>query len=133
MATAKKWLGAISPALCVTMPWRSWSVSQANATGNLSFNCINLCMAYLEDGSILILPSQSKDIKLKVLSTESSSVEVPFFNKENFNYSVSDGLVFFSQWKTDALINESTAKIVNVTFEYILESDLKDVKIKTIP
>ena len=31
----------------------------------------------------------------KVLSTESSSVEVPFFNKENFNYSVSDGLVFF--------------------------------------
>jgi hypothetical protein len=69
----------------------------------------------------------------KVLSTESSSVEVPFFNKENFNYSVSDGLVFFSQWKTDALINESTAKIVNVTFEYILESDLKDVKIKTIP
>ena len=40
----------------------------------------------------------------KILSTESSRVEVPFFNKENFNYSVSDGLVFFSQWKTDALM-----------------------------
>ena len=69
----------------------------------------------------------------KVLSTETSSVEVPFFNEESFNFSVSEGLTFFSQWKSNGLINEDSAKLVNIKYNSITESDLKDIKKNTIP
>ena len=52
----------------------------------------------------------------KVLSTETSKLEVPFFNKENFNFSVSDGLTFFAQWKSDNYIDEASPKLVNVNY-----------------
>jgi len=69
----------------------------------------------------------------KLLSTETSSFEVPFFNKENFNFSVSKGLTFFSQWKTEGYINESSAKLVNVKYTTILKEQLNDIKLETIP
>jgi hypothetical protein len=82
--------------------------------------------------------SQSKDFAIKWsgtinLSTETSQVEVPFFNKENFNFSVSNGLTFFSEWKTGGYIDENSAKLVNIRYETILKEDLKGVKQYTIP
>jgi hypothetical protein len=82
--------------------------------------------------------SQTKDFVIiwngtETLSTETSSVEVPSFNKENFNFSVSKGLTFFSQWQTNLFINESTVKLVNVSYEPISVIDLKDIKRNTIP
>ena len=82
--------------------------------------------------------SQTKDFVIKwegtkTLSTETSSVEVPFFNKENFNFSVSNGLTFFSEWKAGGYIDETSAKIVNVKYETISNADLKGVKQHTIP
>ena len=82
--------------------------------------------------------SQTKDFVIKwdgtkTLSTETSSLEVPYFNKESFNFSVSNGLTFFSQWETDLYINENTVKLVNVNYVPISVLDLKDVKQNTIP
>jgi hypothetical protein len=82
--------------------------------------------------------SQTKDFVIKwegtqTLSTETSSVDVPFFNKENFNFSVSNGLTFFSEWKENGFIDENSAEIVNVKYEVISITDLKDVKQQTIP
>jgi len=82
--------------------------------------------------------SQTKDFVIKwegtkTLSTETSSIEVPFFNKENFNFSVSHGLTFFSEWKADGYIDENSAKIVNVKYETISTEYLKGVKQYTIP
>ncbi|MNE32538.1 hypothetical protein D3C80_1261550 [compost metagenome] len=53
----------------VTMPWRSWSGSQAKATSKRSRRPIRPCMAYGEDGSMRICPSQSTHMKRKVGST----------------------------------------------------------------
>ena len=69
----------------------------------------------------------------KELSTETSKVEVPFFDKENFNFSVSKGLTFFSQWKENNYVNESTAEIVNVSYAPISEFDLKGIRKSVIP
>ena len=82
--------------------------------------------------------SQSKNFIIKwdgtkVMSSETSKVEVPFFNKENFNYSIDNGLMFFSQWKSNDYIDENSAKLVNVNYSIISESELKDVRLNTIP
>lgn len=82
--------------------------------------------------------SQTKDFVIqwngtRTLSTETYNVEVPFFNKENFNFSISHGLTFFSEWKVDDYIDENSVKIVNVNYENISREDLKGVKLYTIP
>lgn len=82
--------------------------------------------------------SQTKDFVIqwsgtRTLSTETYNVEVPFFNKENFNFSISHGLTFFSEWKVGGNIDENSAKIVNVNYENISREDLKGVKLYTIP
>ncbi|MNO03363.1 hypothetical protein D3C81_2240360 [compost metagenome] len=53
----------------VTMPWRSWSGSQAKATSKRSRRPIRPCMACGEEGSMRIWPSQSTVMKRKVGST----------------------------------------------------------------
>jgi len=65
----------------------------------------------------------------RTLSAETYNVEVPFFNKYNFNFSISHCLTFFSEWKVDGDIDEKSAKIVNVNYENISREDLKGVKL----
>ncbi|MCB0462103.1 MAG: type IX secretion system sortase PorU [Flavobacteriaceae bacterium] len=82
--------------------------------------------------------SQTKDFVIKwdgtkTLSTETSTIEVPFFNKENFNFSDTKGLTFFSEWKADGFIDKNSAEIINVKYEAISITDLKGVKQNTIP
>ncbi|MCH7524132.1 MAG: type IX secretion system sortase PorU, partial [Bacteroidetes bacterium] len=67
------------------------------------------------------------------LSTSSSTIEIPSFNKESFSYSHENGLVFISQWKLNGLINEESIKITNASFSPISVNDLKDINLKTIP
>ena len=55
----------------VTMPWRSASGSLAKATSKESATVINRAMAYGDEQSILIFPSQSTVMKRKVGSTTS--------------------------------------------------------------
>jgi hypothetical protein len=82
--------------------------------------------------------SQTKDFVItwkgiKTFSTESSRFEVPYFNKEHYNFSVDKGLTFFSQWKTNGYINERSAQLINVQYAAISSAELKDVKQNTIP
>ena len=61
--------GSCSPAPGVTMPWRSASVSLPNATSNRSRSATRRAIAYGDDGSIRIFPSQSTVMKPNVGST----------------------------------------------------------------
>ena len=69
MHTARWWLGFSSPAPGVTIPWRSASGSLAKATSNWSARSRSLAIAYGDEQSMRILPSQSRGTKRKVGST----------------------------------------------------------------
>ena len=69
MATARKWLGFISPPSGVTMPWRSASASLPVAIWNSARRPISDAMASADEQSMRILPSQSSVMNRHVGST----------------------------------------------------------------
>ncbi len=82
--------------------------------------------------------SQQRQFKIdwestKVLSTGTSTVELPGFNDENFSFDASSGLKFVSQWGSSRFANERTASISNIIYNNISRSELKDLDLKTIP
>jgi hypothetical protein len=85
-----------------------------------------------------VVYSQQKQFQIlwegdKVLSTESFSVTVPSFNEANFNYSVTEGLQFISQWEINQTVDETSAKVENVTYSTISKSELKSLDVETLP
>ena len=64
-------MGFINPAVGVTIPWRSWSASLAKATSKRSRMATSGAMAYGDEQSVRILPSQSTVMKRNVGSTTS--------------------------------------------------------------
>lgn len=68
----------------------------------------------------------------KILATSISKDKLPSF-KNGFDFSHEKGLKFFSQWKSNQLINEKNAVISDVSYEVISENDLFDLKSTTIP
>jgi len=62
-------LGFINPAVGVTIPWRSASASFAKATSKRSRMPTSGTMAYGDEQSVRILPSQSTVMKRNVGST----------------------------------------------------------------
>ena len=90
----------------------------------------------------LILPfvtfSQQKTFQItwqdyQTISNEKFSIEVPHFNKENFSYSLKDGLQFVAQWDISSFINESSVSLSQVSYANISLSELKGVDLNTIP
>ncbi|TYA58239.1 type IX secretion system sortase PorU [Formosa maritima] len=82
--------------------------------------------------------SQQKQFKInwdgtKVLSTESFKLTVPSFNEEHFNYSLTEGLQFVSQWSVSQAVDETSVFIDNVEYANISKADLKDINLETIP
>lgn len=82
--------------------------------------------------------SQQKSFELKwdgsrIMATESSSIEVPSFNKDNFRFGYDSGLKFYSQWKSNAYINENSVVIDNISLSTISTSELKGLNLETIP
>ena len=69
----------------------------------------------------------------KTLSTETSSIEVPYFNMEHFNFSYEHGLKYISQWKSNVYINSNSVQISNVNYAPISESELKGLQRDKIP
>ena len=69
----------------------------------------------------------------KTIATESYSLKVPAFNKENFNYNLAKGLQFISQWSTPQLVNENSVELTNVNYSIISKSELKNLNLQTIP
>ncbi|MEZ4857114.1 MAG: type IX secretion system sortase PorU [Gelidibacter sp.] len=82
--------------------------------------------------------SQQKHFDIKwegttTLKTDNSSIEVPAFNKTNFNFDYTTGLTFFAQWEINTLINETSVQLTNVAYSVISASELKAVPQNTIP
>ena len=69
----------------------------------------------------------------KVLSTSNFSIEVPYFNKTNFNYNPDSGLQFIEQWESSKIVNENSITVTNINYSNISISELKDLNLKTIP
>ncbi len=69
MATARKWLGFISPASGVTMPCRSASASLPVAIWYSSLRAISEAIAFGDEQSIRIFSSQSSVMNRQVGST----------------------------------------------------------------
>jgi len=67
------------------------------------------------------------------LETSSFKVELPAFNKENFNYSDSEGLFYISQWEISTLLNERSLVLSNVSYSNISISELKGLSKDLIP
>lgn len=68
----------------------------------------------------------------KSLITETTEVKVPAF-KEGFNFTFEKGLRFFSEWKTNQWVDETSITLSNVVYESMSDSDLYDYKKKIIP
>ncbi len=86
----------------------------------------------------LIVFSQQKSFVInwegdKTISTESFSLKVPAFNQENFNYSLTDGLQFISQWSISQLVDENSVEITNVSYGVISKNELKGLNLQTVP
>ncbi|MBE9489282.1 MAG: type IX secretion system sortase PorU [Bacteroidetes bacterium] len=82
--------------------------------------------------------SQQKSFKIdwngtNTLSTSSSSIEIPSFNKENYSYNNEVGLKFVAQWELTGLINEKSVVVSQISYASISLNELKDVNLKTIP
>ena len=69
----------------------------------------------------------------KTIATESYSLKIPAFNKEYFNYSLSKGLQFISQWSVPRLIDENSIELTNVNYAIISKAELKNLNLQTIP
>ena len=68
-----------------------------------------------------------------LISTVNKSIEVPYFDIENHNFSYEKGLLFSKQWSVNGLINESSGKITNLETIEISKSELKQLPLNTIP
>ncbi|WP_027127042.1 type IX secretion system sortase PorU [Gelidibacter mesophilus] len=68
-----------------------------------------------------------------VLETASSSLVVPSFDKDNFSFDTSMGIMFFAEWTSEGKINENSVSLTNVTYAIISANDLKSVPPETIP
>ncbi|WP_347924434.1 type IX secretion system sortase PorU [Pontimicrobium sp. SW4] len=69
----------------------------------------------------------------RILSTSSSRVEVPSFNDSNFTFDHVSGLKYIHQWETSDFVDENSLKISNISYITISKSELKDVRLETIP
>ncbi|MDT0558446.1 type IX secretion system sortase PorU [Ichthyenterobacterium sp. W332] len=58
--------------------------------------------------------------------------EIPSFQKENFSFTIDNGITFFAQWENSSYIDEGSPTISNTVYQPISISDLKDINLKTI-
>ncbi len=69
----------------------------------------------------------------KTISGGNYKIEIPSFNSGNFTYGFEEGVLFVDQWKTNSLVNESSAVINNVVYAPISRTSLKDLDLNKIP
>jgi Peptidase family C25 len=69
----------------------------------------------------------------KTQSAGNYTLDVPFFNTENFSYDFEEGLQFVDQWEITTPINESSVVLSNVAYSNITRNDLGDLDINKLP
>ena len=67
------------------------------------------------------------------ISAGTYTLEIPSFNKENFNFSFEEGLLFVVEWPSSSIVNEQSVTISNVSYTSITQNDLKDLDVASIP
>lgn len=66
------------------------------------------------------------------LTFGSNSLELPYFNQENYSYDFDAGLQFIAQWKLSSVIDETSGVISNVRYQSISEQDLRDIDLSKV-
>mgnify|MGYP003329170623 CR=1 FL=1 len=69
----------------------------------------------------------------KVFSTGNTQIELPYFDAKNYNFSHENGITYTAQWKAGFEINTKKASITALETEAIPLSELKDLKLSSIP
>ena len=80
--------------------------------------------------------TQSFDIKWNgstTLSTTDSSIEIPSFNSENYNFSHKNGLTFTAQWDLNGNLDERSVELKSIESIEVSKTDLKQLPVNTIP
>ncbi len=69
----------------------------------------------------------------KLLKTEISQIELPYFEEKNFNFSYDKGLTFTAQWDQKNVGNPKNVTLEDIVTVPISKSELKDLKLSWIP
>ncbi|MCK7591847.1 type IX secretion system sortase PorU [Subsaxibacter sp. CAU 1640] len=86
--------------------------------------------------SLLFSQQKSFDISwngTKIFQTNISSFEVPAFDDEHLSFNTDYGLLYFTEWDSNVIINESSVELSDVSYSVISRSDLKGLPLNTIP
>ena len=94
----------------------------------LVFTLVFISFGFSQQKSFTINWNGSKE-----LSAETFSIEVPYFNKENFSFTYEDGLRFISQWESIERIDPKSASLDNVSYAMLNPTELKQLPLKSIP
>lgn len=81
--------------------------------------------------------SQEKRFDIKwsgttVLETAYSTISVPSFDKDHFNFDTHTGLKFFAQWASEGTINENSVTLTDVSYTVISANELLSIPTETI-
>lgn len=85
-----------------------------------------------------LLFSQQKSFNIswsgtKIFQTSISRVEVPAFEEEHLSFDDDAGLLYFVEWDSNEIINETSVELSNVSYSVVSRTDLKGLPIHTIP
>ena len=87
---------------------------------------------------VLICHAQSQRFELnwtasKLFSTANNEIELPYFDAQNFNFSIEKGITYTALFDAKFEINEESAEITQIESVSVPISDLKDLKQSSIP
>lgn len=86
--------------------------------------------------SISLAQQRQFDIKwqeTKVLETDYSRIEIPFFDERHFSFDDNNGIKYFNQWESSEQVDEDSSQITNIVYETITKGDLKQLDESLIP
>ena len=67
------------------------------------------------------------------ISTNNTTIEVPAFSIEHFNYSSTNGITYANQWESKGTVDEKSVVIKSMQTEQLSVADLKTLSQKLIP
>jgi hypothetical protein len=67
------------------------------------------------------------------VSTNKSSIELPYFDSKNYNFSHKNGLTFSAQWNVNGRLDERSAELKSIESIEISKKDLIQLPVSTIP
>ena len=71
--------------------------------------------------------------KASTISTNNTTIEIPSFSIENFNYSPTNGITYANQWDSKGAVNENSVVMESMQTEQLSIADLKTLSQKLVP